>query len=537
MRTNNRYKRSAVAVVALLTSCASQDSSAQSGSAGVREGFAGTPASLGDGTACSEEHVGGTLTIGDAYELQSLDPASAAGWSTVMQQVYSTLMRFDPVSNSFEPLLAETLSANADSTVWTLQLRKGGAFADGTPLDAAAVVASIERHRAEGTQSPLAARVRTLDMTIVDDRTVEFTLPEAWTEFPWLLSGQVGMITNPKLNAADLVGAPPASAGAGAFKVSNWVPGNELVLSKQEQWWDGPVCLDTVRVVAMPVAGTRKDAFDKGEVQMYVGTAELDVSQAVLDEGVPFVKSFLRLGFKINAGIGSNAGTTPTKDVRVRKALQMGLNSDVMVQRTTGGSGDPSTAVVAPGSRINDGLEGIVYNPDAAKKLVEEVKSEGWNGKLVVATLNVPSNLNIANQATAQLKNIGIESEVVPMELSQYIQATAMRGGGYDIIVGSAGTYPPDECLSCDIGSYTSTSALNNTGFSNEKFDALEATANVTPIAEQVTLMQEYQSVWNDTVPSLLYGHQYQVFAWNPSVRGVTPARSIYFDLSKAWIE
>ena len=59
------------------------------------------------------------------------------------------LLRYDPETAAYEPHVAESLEANDDSTVWTMTLREGVEFSDGTPLDAGAVVASIERYLAD----------------------------------------------------------------------------------------------------------------------------------------------------------------------------------------------------------------------------------------------------------------------------------------------------------------------------------------------------------------------------------------------------
>src|SRR5690606_11120694 len=136
------------------------------------------------------------------------------------------LVRYDPETAEYEPHVAESLEANDDSTVWTLTLRDGVNFSDGTPLDADAVVASIERYLADdgGQASLWSSKVASTEVT--DDRTVTFTLTEPWVDFEYMLATAPGMIMAPAAYAGDEF----TPIGAGPFTFGHYRPNEELLL-------------------------------------------------------------------------------------------------------------------------------------------------------------------------------------------------------------------------------------------------------------------------------------------------------------------
>ena len=111
--------------------------------------------------------------------------------------VYDVLMQWDSSTGEFSPKLADSLEANENSTVWTLKLRDNVKFSDGTPLDAAAVVASINRYNA-GRGNGAQLWVKSVQSTVAssDGKSVVFTLNAPWAQFPSMLALGHGSIVN-----------------------------------------------------------------------------------------------------------------------------------------------------------------------------------------------------------------------------------------------------------------------------------------------------------------------------------------------------
>ncbi len=112
-------------------------------------------------------------------------------------------MRYDPIGQKFEPKLAQSLEASSDSKTWTLKLRDGVKFSDGTALDSKAVADSINRYVTnKGPQSSLwASKVASIDTP--DATTVVFNLVDPWTGIQSMLATGPGMIVAPSAQQGD----------------------------------------------------------------------------------------------------------------------------------------------------------------------------------------------------------------------------------------------------------------------------------------------------------------------------------------------
>ena len=118
--------------------------------------------------------------------------------------IFDVLLRYDPVTGKYSPQLAKSISANADHTVYTVTLRDGVKFTDGTPLNSAAVKFSVERYKGPGSvQYYFAVMPEITSIDTPDDLTVVFNLVASDAQFPWLLSQGLGLIVSPTAVAAD----------------------------------------------------------------------------------------------------------------------------------------------------------------------------------------------------------------------------------------------------------------------------------------------------------------------------------------------
>ena len=216
---------------------------------------------------------GGILNAGQFTGIQGLDPAKLAGAGSVgaieLSAIYDTLMRYNPDSKKYEGRTAQSLEPNADFTVWTLKLKPGIKFTDGTAYDAAAVKFVLDRQTKEGNANPRGQLTQFVDtMTVVDAMTMTFKLKLGWVGFPYVLSGANGMIYSPaafqKVNDAAKFNITPSDAGAGPFKVKAYKPGESLELERNATYHGGEPYLDGVKFVTIPGAQATYDAIKTG---------------------------------------------------------------------------------------------------------------------------------------------------------------------------------------------------------------------------------------------------------------------------------
>jgi peptide/nickel transport system substrate-binding protein len=541
MRRRSKLVGVLAAAVLLATACGDDGGASSSGG---ESGPAATGASdVGDvdgsgASGCAEENQGGTMRFGQYTEPIGLDPlvqtARGTFGGTELTAVYDTLMRYDPETAEYEPRVAESLEPNEDFTDWTLTLRDGVTFADGTELTTEIVKFSIERHTAEDSRSTyrglLTDNLESIE--IVDERTMVFHLGERWGGFPSLLGAPPGMPVNPAVleeGGAEALESPPENAGVGPFTVSRYAPGEEIVMTRRDDYWGGPVCLDELRFVRVPGADATYDAFRNGELDVAFLREPTVIADARADD-VNEHSSIVNGGGQLMINNGAQGRSPATTDVRIRQALAHALDPEVINDRVYGGTGLPTSAIVYEESRLYQDLEGPEYDPERARELVEEVKDEGeWDGSVDITLSNAPESVELGIVVEALLEDVGIEANVdssrsVDEMISQVITEANYEVAGWSLSVSDATPWI-DLTERIDDNPYM--------GYDDPDMSAaLAALREATTPEAEMEAMATIQEVWNETVPSLIYAAVEDVVIWSDEVRGLVPTHYsvMYFD-------
>lgn len=477
---------------------------------------------------CTEDHQGGTATMGVFSETRGLDPTEASGsgpaGGTEMAAIYDTLMRFNPDTREYEPRVAESLAPNEDATEWTLTLQSAVTFGNGDPLTTEAVEASLERHLDPEKRSLTASYVLTIEeMEIVDEHTMVFHLHQPWTGFPYLLAEEGGMVTNPAVaeELGDDFSQLPVGAGVGPFEPERFVPGEELVLRPRDDYWGGPVCLEELRFVLVPGASGTYEAFQSDELDVAF-IRDPAVGADALDDGVSaFVNQpeFFG-GLLINNGAGD--GDNPTSDVRVRRALAAAIDPEAIHERLYGHSELATSAITSADSPLWSGVDGPDHDPDLAAELVEEVKGEtGWDGTLRLVTSDTTAALDSALAVQAQLEAVGFTIEVDQMPVTDQIRTVSLDAD-YDIA--SWGLNINEASPWTTLTQFQSDGLRNRTGYGSPEMDAALEELGAADDEDAVRdALGEVQEAWNETAPSVSFGSGLEVLAHRDDLRGLTP--------------
>ncbi|MEX2625382.1 MAG: ABC transporter substrate-binding protein, partial [Ilumatobacteraceae bacterium] len=166
-----------------------------------------TPATTAatDEPADDEPQQGGELIVATLFDSFGFDPVKVVGGiadGTVAGAVFEGLMTYDEDANVV-PWLAESLESD-DFQTWTLGLRPGVVFSDGTPVDAEAVKYNLERHQDVSLLSRgILNALNMEEITVVDDTTLEIRLRFPWPAFPETLVGPLGIVGSPTPHEAD----------------------------------------------------------------------------------------------------------------------------------------------------------------------------------------------------------------------------------------------------------------------------------------------------------------------------------------------
>lgn len=369
------------------------------------------------------------LVLGTKLELNTLDPHFFAAFPTGSshEYLYDKLVVLDQKLR-LKPALAESWKL-VDDLTWEFRLRKGVVFHDGSPFTADDVLFTIERvPNVPNSPNSFSQFTRGIEKaTKVDDHTIVLrtrapnpTLPNDLTNV-FIVSARVAKgATTADFNAGK------AAVGTGPYKLVEWVNGERLVVERNDRYW-GPkppwarvtekvIAKDPTRLAAL-LSG-QVDAIDavpiadlerlrkEGRFGLFRGAAAL-VHYVALDSArdvSPFV----------TAKDGKPLASNPLKDPRVRKALSLALNRDLIVKRVMEGSALPASQLLSaefPGA--SKSLRPDPHDPAKAQALLKEAGwGEGFRIVLHATADRYPNDAAVA-QAIAQMwTRLGLKAEV-----------------------------------------------------------------------------------------------------------------------------
>jgi peptide/nickel transport system substrate-binding protein len=501
---------------------------------------------------------GGSITISTGLAAQvGLDPAVAVATGccggSEMAAIYDTLVRYNAATAKFEPRTAQSLEPNSDFTEWTLKLKPNIKFTDGTDYNAEAVRFNVERHQKTATSQEYAVLSQFLDTTtVVDALTVKFKLKTAWANFPISLSAGAGMIVSPTAfqKAGANFNSAPGDAGAGAFKVVSFKANESLILARNPNYYGGEVYLDEIKSVYIPGAEAQLDALRTGTIQAVLlgdsAVAAKAASEKFQAINFPYPAGNLLL---MNPGMltcssgnpakycqGKPDGTkvttdTPTKDPRVRQAIAEAIDIDQINQRVYNNTAKVYRSLVPAGFRWDPGIAGPKYDPTNAKKLVDAVKAEGWDGKVRVSYgASTPQLTNYGQAVQAMLGVVGITATIETGKTLAQVQVEK----DFDIYPGFAFGTSEDRLFEGLFGSLR----INRYGYSNPDMDAALDTLRVASTdAAKTAALKTVAQLWNRDLPAVVVGDGVRVLAYSPKLHDVQPTAFQAVEYSKAWLQ
>ncbi len=211
---------------------------------------------------------GGEMVIGGIFDAFGLEPATFVGGITDGPLSYAL---YDPLTTytadgAWEPWLAESVESD-DLQNWTITIRDGVTFHDGTPFDAEAVKINLDRHKDPATKSRNLNNASNIDsVTVVDPLTVEIALAFPWAAFPEILAGNIGLMASPTAIAAGTIATAPV--GTGPFVLAERTPGDRTIVERNPNYWrEGEPYLDKITFRVVLDDSVRTTSVENGEIQ------------------------------------------------------------------------------------------------------------------------------------------------------------------------------------------------------------------------------------------------------------------------------
>jgi peptide/nickel transport system substrate-binding protein len=298
-----------------------------------------TAAGCAGGSAAAAGTGSGAGTLNWEWELPtSWDPVeSTAGWDVhVLSLVYASITSLDAKGNAI-PGLASSWRYAPDGRSVTFTLRPGLTFSDGTPLDATAVKASIERGR-DQPDSKIASQLTEISKVVVHSPTsFELDLNRVDYQLPLLLAGKTGMVVSPTAFTRDAASLSTKPVGAGPFTLTDYVPDSHADLVRDNGYWDDKdIHLDHFSVQDITQPQEILAALESGQVNV----AEIPGSLA---------KSVRAAGFTVNAipsltvaELDLKNTVAPYTNPKVIEAINDALDRQALINTTQFGYGTPA---------------------------------------------------------------------------------------------------------------------------------------------------------------------------------------------------
>ncbi|MDO2934711.1 ABC transporter substrate-binding protein [Paeniglutamicibacter sulfureus] len=402
--TRTRRLSMAVAAGALLgvtalSGCSVANSSGAAGSSG-----AGAPA------------AGDTLRVVLQQEPPTLEACESNLTSTgvvVRSTITEPLIERNPTTGELEPKLA-TEWTSTDDTIWTLKLREGVKFHDGSEFTAEDAAATIDR----AVNGKLGCNVEgyvfgddDLKVKVVDDTTLTVTAPKADPILPLRLSFLE--VVPAETSTTEKVREP---IGTGPYKLDKWDAGQSINASAFADYWGEAPAFPKANYQWRSEGSVRAAMITSGEADIATGLSPED---NIGDLGVSYPNNE-------TVALRMHADKAPFTDIRVRQAVNYAIDKEAIVASLYGGR-DKAAAQLVPEGVVghSESLPVWPYDPEKAKALVEEAKAAGADTSaqisLVVRSAQFPKIEELGQVIQEQLTQAGLNVKLKMLETSQHL--------------------------------------------------------------------------------------------------------------------
>lgn len=492
-------------------------------------------------TAAAEPEEG-PIIIGTTWRVTDLDPASAYGFQDweILHNTAETLLTHIPGTTELQPGLAESYEVSDNGLEYTFHLREGLAFADGTPLDAGAVVWSIDRvMQLDGDPSYLVTDTIS-DVEAIDDYTVRFVLPEPFSGFPRLVTTPPYAPVSPHCYPESTFDPHSACGGIGPYQVLRWDGDGEIELEPNPNYYGRLPNLEQVTVRLYAGSVELRAALEAGEV---------DLAWDWWDP-VEYVDFYGRPQYTVFTGNSSfirylcfNTSTPPFDNPLVRQAIALAIDRLAIAEGVFVGAHDPLLSMVPEGAAFHvDAFE--AYDPQQTLQLLEQA-GFGPGSPLRVDLWWTPrhyggSEADLAQMLERSLEGTGaIDVNLRSVEWPEYVEL--FRRGEFPVFLsGWIPDYPdPDNFLY----PFASCEHSDDEGIfycEDEMEDLLQQARLSSDIDEQEYLVHEIQELWTEEVPTVPLTQIRLLAVAQANVGGVVldPTGFIrYWQLFREWFE
>ena len=465
---------------------------------------------------------------------EGFDPALYTSGTTFdfsSQPVYNRLVEFEHGSTKIIPGLAETWEISPDGLEYTFHLRHGVKFHTTdffTPtrdLDADDVLFSFDRQSNKenkyfnyaGGQWEYFNGMGMPDLvktwTKVDDNTVKLTLTKPNAPMLANLAMDFASIVSKEYADKLLADGHPEDfnqkpVGTGPFVFLDYQKDSAARYTANADYWKGKPKIDQLVIAITPDASVRLQKLKAGECDVIPFPNPADIEALKNDSTLTVAQQAgLNVGY-----LAYNTLQAPFDNPKVRKALNMAINKKAILDAVYPGVGAIAKNPIPPTMwSYDDKINDDAYDPDAAKKMLDDAGVKDLHMKVWAMPVQRPYNPNARRMAEliqADFAKVGVTVEIVSYEWAEYLKRGAMKDRDGALLQGWTGDNgDPDNflaaLLSCDgIG------GTNRAEWCNKDYDALvKKAAETSDQAERTKLYEQAQVIFKDQAPWATIAH------------------------------
>jgi peptide/nickel transport system substrate-binding protein len=464
------------------------------------------------------------IATGTDIENTNIHIVTSSPSFSVLEHIYEPLFSMS-AEGILEPLLAESIEATSDTT-YLLTVREGISFTDGIPFNADAVKANLDyvldTENASAFRFLLVVGGEPAQVEVVDEYSVQITTAVPFAPLPAHLShGALAMVSPGALEqGADFLANN--AIGTGPYMLETWDRAEQVVLTRNPNYWGEAPAIETLVFRVVPEAGARLVEIEAGTVDVAVRVPPADIARL---EANPDITVEITPGLR-TIYIFFNVTAEPFDDPLVRQAVNYAVDKQAIVEALFEGAARVSDAPFAPAIFGYNPQEPYPYNPERARELLAEAGvEEGTSVVLYHPTERYPQDALVADAVRSQLAEVGLNVELRTLEWTQYVpfvRAPAEENEIQFAMLGwSTPTMDADYALYALFHSGEAPPGFNGAFYNNPEVDALleQARSTLDEEVRQSAYSEAIATIWEEAPWLFLYSET-QVTAIRNDVSG-----------------
>lgn len=416
----------AMAALLLLSACGTGDSSGETDTSGGAT----------DGTSATGTEDSGTaggpieeLTVAIGTDFPDFDPQSGSYLANTVffDNVGEPLVQGDGETTELYPALAESWEL-VDDTTWEFKLREGVTFHNGEPFNAEAAKFSIDRMRDPATESAHIGYFEPItDVEVTDEYTIHVKSEGPAPDIPRSMTALMMVPPEHTQSSKEAIGEEPIGTGPYVFDSATQ---DSITLTRNAEYWNDEVDAqaESVTILSRPEAASRVSALQAGEI---------DIAWDVPVEQADSVPQTLSAALREIAALRLNGHNGLLTDQRIREAIMLSSDEDaIRTALFTDEYSAPPKCQWAPEGVFghNPDLENPEYDPEEARRLVEEAGAEGETIVLAAPAGRYPKGEEFVEALALEIEKTGLKVELDIRDYESWLEVLLGEEEGDEVV-------------------------------------------------------------------------------------------------------